>query len=328
MQDDNFSAQSQLFEPDSSEPAGSLRRALYLWERQPPAPPRLNPAEHAVKTPPDVTPKSDLQEPDAVSAFKISEPADSAIEERLKRHAARLSALERIIPGDRRLDPPRFSLMMLNAFLGRAVSDSAVLARLPGLFSISDRIDGELADLELEYPDALGEPKTESDPSLSLLRDQIQQLFADFKSGQKAQQRQLLASLAAIHTALHEIRAHLPDRAEPPENRPPSAEPDAAPLMPKAISDDFAQPLIDRERLVDPRPVLAAARAAASRANLELADLVQDGADDGRSGQSGKRPYRSVLLGSAFLGALMILFGRDAVQFFSASVTHSGLARP
>jgi len=136
--------------------------------------------------------------------LRLNESADGVIEDRLKRHAGRLAALERVIPGDRRLDSPRFSLMMLNAFSGRAVSDGAVLARLPGLFSIADRIDAELADLELEYPAALEISQGEPDPTPVLLRNEMRSLFGELKSTQKAQQRQLVASLSALHTAISE----------------------------------------------------------------------------------------------------------------------------
>ena len=99
---------------------------------------------------------------------------------------------------------------------------------------------------------------------------------------------------------------------------------------PLPVVDDLARPLIDPDRLVDPRPVLAAARAAASQAKVEMesdADLHSQ-ARHSRKPLSNQMPYRSVLLGSAFLGLLMIVFGRDAVQFLSASPLHPVLSRP
>lgn len=332
MMDDAEPYSPPVPDHDFTEPTGSLRRALDVWERQAPSRSHSQTQE---------TSPFDQNTPSQNRQFHIADtsatqnlgpahqpfPIDTAIEEQLRRHATRLSALEHVIQGDRRLDPPRFSLMMLNAFLGRAVTDGATLSRLPGLFSISERIDGELADLEFEYSDALSRQVEETDPTPINLRDELRQFFSDMTSLQKAQQRQVVTSLAALHTAIHDLRARLQDS----DNELPGAvEPksEEAPSHPcPAGQDDLARPLIDPERLVDPRPVLAAARAAASRANLELAENQTPQIQAQRSGLAKERPYRSVLLGSAVLGILMLIFGRDAAQLIVSAPLNHGLAR-
>lgn len=218
--------------------------------------------------------------------------------------------------------------MMLNAFLGRAVTDGAVLARLPGLFSISERIDGELADLEFEYPDALQDQKAEPDPTPVLIRAEMRELFDGLKSVQKSQHRQIVSSLAALHSAINDLRTQLPDQVSIPGQSSETPNRNDGPPSRTLPVDEFARPLIDSERLVDPRPVLAAARAAASRANLELAGLPEHAVEHKNVGPPEARPYKSVLLGSAVLGILMIVFGRDAVQFLSSASLNTGLARP
>lgn len=326
MQDETIAPESPISYSDHAEPAGALKRALYLWERQPPIAQRSS-----YSASPDVS-DTEMIAPRPL-AKDVSEPEelnpphrpDSDIEDSLKRHASRLASLERVAPGERRLDSPRFSLMMLNAFLGRAVTDGAMLARLPGLLAISDRIDRELADLELEFPAALDQGIAEPDPTPAVLRDEMRQIFAELKTAQKSQQRQLASSLSALHAAISELRTHLPHDTS---DRATGRGTDRQSESPQV--DDLAQPLIDSERLVDPRPILAAARAAASRAKIEIEDDAKSPQKNMTTDKkaSPPLPYRSVLLGSAFLGILMMIFGRDAVHFLSASTLHPALSRP
>ena len=318
----NFTGYSQ-----PSEPSGVLQRALYLWERQPPSTSRISGDDisHRGSTrPEDDLAATETGPGDQWRDRDLQQP-DFAIEERLRHHAGRLIALERVIPGDRRLDSPRFSLMMLNAFLGRAVTDGVVAARLRGLLSICERIDNDLADLEIEYPNALDQSEADADKTPIQIREEMRSLFADLKSLQKAQQRQLTSSLSALHTAISELRSQLPDRCEAPEQE--SVIQDT-PSMPNIVND-LAQPLIDPERLVDPRPVLAAARAAAARVTNDQPDSDSNETSLQKSTAPVERPYRSVLLGTALLGLLMIIFGREAAQFLtSAPITTGALARP
>ena len=321
MKDQTWRPDLAIGQADDPTPSGVLQRALYLWERQSPSESRLPNADifgangETTGTLPDADPDiGDL----------TGSSSEIAIEEHLKRHAGRLAALERIIPGDKRLDPPRFSLMMLNAFLGRAVTEGLVSARLPGLSSICDRIDSELSDLEFEYPAALDQLAEASETVPSQIRDEMRVLFADLKSRQKAQQRQIVSSLSALHAAISDLQSKLPDPdfAITAQSQKDAAQPMAPPI------DDLARPLVDPEKLVDPRPILAAARAAASRATAEPAPVIKSDHDQAIH-MSAQRPYRSVLLGSAVLGLLIVIFGRDAAQFLStSSLTTGALARP
>ena len=305
-------------------PAGDVRRALYLWERQPPTPrPHFDSAGQRRS----LDSEQFAQETDTFETEQSSSGDDPAFsgqvaDEWLQDHVRRLSALDQVIPGDRRLDGPRFSLMMLNAFLGRAATDGMILARLPGLTSIRDRIEAELSQLELEYPDQPDSRRVQTEIAPIQLREEMRSLFAELKTTQKAQQRQVVSSLSILHSAITELRSRLPD----PEA---SAQGDAN--LPEPVQtppiDDLARPLIDPERLLDPRPVLAAARAAASRS---LAEEMQSEAAQMRPVPTRKedRPYRSVLLGSAVLGFLMIFFGRDAVQFLTSASVQNGPIPP
>ncbi len=311
---------------DADKPAGDLRRALYLWERQPPSPassPEFRSEAYATtrersaeesENNPEEQPLSDR---DPVSPEQVAD-------EWLQDHVRRLSALDHVIPGDRRLDGPRFSLMMLNAFLGRAATDGVMLARLPGLMSIRERIETELSQLEHEYPERPDPSQLETETAPVQIREEIRSFFAEFQTTQKAQQRQIVSSLTILHSAISELRARLPD-PDSPAPAPETAMPPESVQMPPI--DDLARPLIDAERLLDPRPVLAAARAAASRS---LADSSQ--AETLNMGQAARgkdeRPYRSVLLGSAVLGFLMIFFGRDAVQFLTSASLQNGSVTP
>lgn len=334
MRDEIFLSENSAIFPEPVEPVGALKRALYLWERQPPSASRAMPSSHSSVFSPDPEAlNSETRNDGDIAEIKssqvedgnVSTAIDSEIEDRLKHHAKRLAGLERVLPGDRRLDSPRFSLMMLNAFLGRAVSDGAILARLLGLFSISDRIDQELTELEVEYPSALDDEIAEPDVSLVLLRDEMRQIFLEFKTAQKSQHRQIVSSLSALHAAISELRTHLPDRQ--PESVATSLSDEHAPT---ARIDDLARPLIDPDRLLDPRPVLAAARAAANQVTASAdADARPNGKDWMQEEKtSSPLPYRSILLGSACLGILMLIFGRDAVQFLSNGPLQPVLSRP
>lgn len=320
MTDQNWQPEIAAGKSNDSVPAGVLQRALYLWERQAPSSFQSpNATDH------DTARTEDHSESDAVldRSDYAAASDDLAIEERLKRHAGRLAALERVIPGDKRLDPPRFSLMMLNAFLGRAVTEGIVSARLPGLTAISDRIDTELSDLEFEHPAALDGHHEDAEKIPVQIRDEMRALFADLKSGQKAHQRQIVSSLSALHAAISDLRSKLPDR-EPASDVPT----DKIHQAPSAPREDLAKPLVDPDKLVDPRPILAAARAAASRVTSEPAPF--NPRHQSETTQPGKeRSYRSVLLGSALLGLLIMIFGREAAQFISASpLTTGAISRP
>lgn len=309
---------------DADKPAGDLRRALYLWERQPPSPnPSHDSLAHANVMVRERTAGQSEAVPDnpSSSALDPASPEEVA-DEWLQDHVRRLSALDQVIPGDRRLDGPRFSLMMLNAFLGRAATDGIMLTRLPGLMSIRERIEKELSQLELEYPERPDPLELGTDPAPLQIREEMRSLFAEFQTTQKAQQRQIVSSLAILHSAISDLRARLPDpdSYSPNEAMPPETA-QAPPI------DDLARPLVDPDRLLDPRPVLAAARAAASRS---LSETPQAETFKSRHVARGKdeRPYRSVLLGSAVLGFLMIFFGRDAVQFLTSAPLQNGSLTP
>jgi len=97
---------------------------------------------------------------------------------------------------------------------------------------------------------------------------------------------------------------------------------------PHIKADDIARPLIDPERLVDPRPVLAAARAAASQANAEIEHRSSGKEERRRTRGATSGPTGRFCCGSAFLGLLMILFGRDAVQFLTSSHGYPTPAQP
>lgn len=327
MKDQNSPNQSAPPMRASSEPVGSLQRALYLWERQPP---RVDVAGRTeFKTDPIAVERPDPQAANPSSSdgtFNPAPTAESPIEDQLKRQAGRLHALERVIPGDRRLDAPRFSLMMLNAFLGRTVLDGTEIARLPGLISIADRIDRELSDLELDYPAARDMFETEPEPTADLVRAEMRSLFSDLQTTQKAQHRQVLSSLTALHTALSDLRALEPTRPSEQAPSPPHGDDGQMP-PPTAQIHDLARPLVDPARLVDPRPILAAARSAASRAQFDD-ETARSGLEETAISGSEQRPYRSAVLGSALIGILILLFGRDAVQFLSASHTPGLFARP
>lgn len=319
MQDEKFPIETQVSQGHPEEPPGALKRALYLWERQPPSVSHshfdgVTRQDEAAQS----TDTGTRKEPRGIGSFNMPGASNREIDENLRRHASRLAALERLIPGDRRLDSPRFSLMMLNAFFGRAVTDGAVPAGLPGLLSISDRIDHELADLEHEFPAVLEPETAETDVTLHMLRHDMNTKFAEMASIQKAQQRQLVSSLAALHTALSDIRTNLPTAdANLPSN--------TTTAMPQI--DDIARPLLDPNRLVDPRPVLAAARAAASQVHIE--DVTRENPNPAsRETLHPAKPFRSVLVGSAILGVLMMMFGRDAVQFLQSTSIHNAFARP
>lgn len=324
MKDNLFQSGAPVSGPNLAETPGQLKRALYLWERQPPSEQKRIETSRLTDAG-----FSDAQEQAVDASFtrpprpSSDEISEALSDEWLRNLACRLAAIERVIPGDRRLDPPRFSLMMLNAFLGRAVTDGTNLARLPGLDAIRGRIEAELSDLEFDYPAAL-EQQIEDQTALPLqIRNEIQAIFTDIKSTQKAQQRQVLSSLTALHSAISELRSQMNDQKSDEKKKQDVQRPKIS--MPV---NDLASPIFDKDRMSDPRPILAAARAAAARSIADDAARASYRETEKRESQpkQNDRPYRTIFLGSAVLGLFLILFGREALQFIAATPLASGAA--